>query len=94
MLAFLATWPSITNAAGDIDRGRTLAAQHCAKCHTMPDSGATRSRGIPPSFQDMAAYRPEKLQRVLSKPHWPNRSFVPTADDTADFVAYVASLKE
>lgn len=81
---------------GDIQKGKSLAREVCARCHLV--EVADRSDpvlGIP-SFQEVA-YRPSttalSLRVFLRSPHKDMPNLVLSKDDTDAIVAYILSLK-
>lgn len=88
---------SVTSvAAADVENGRALAEENCARCHDIAVGGASKMH--PPSFSAIAGYRPEEqiLSRILypalhsPMPAWTNWI---SRDEVDDLVAYIQSLE-
>ena len=94
--AVLATLAAPAFAQGDVDNGRVLAAENCARCHDIAPGGAAKLH--PPSFAAIAGYRAEDqiLARILfpslhsPMPAWANWI---GRGETDDLVAYILSLE-
>ena len=82
--------------AADVENGRVLAEENCARCHDIEPAGAAKLH--PPSFASIAGYRPEEqieariLFPALHSPmpawiNWINR------EEIDDLVAYIQSLE-
>lgn len=92
-LAAAATAPAL---AADIENGRRLAEENCARCHDIEPGGASKLH--PPSFAAIAGYRAEDqiLSRIMfpalhaPMPAWSNWI---SRDEVDDLVAYVLSLE-
>lgn len=48
---FLSLAPATTAVAGDNEKGRAIAHQHCARCHVIGDHNPKGGIGSTPSFQ-------------------------------------------
>lgn len=48
---FLSLAPATAAAAGDGEKGRAIAHQHCARCHVIGDHNPMGGIGSTPSFQ-------------------------------------------
>ncbi len=64
--------PSTGNAAGDREKGRDIARQHCARCHVIGDHNRMGGIGSTPSFpllRKMADWR-ERFETFYDRrPH-------------------------
>ena len=96
-LAFgAALMPATAGLAADIENGRMLAEENCARCHDIGPGGAAKLH--PPSFASIAGYRPtdQILARILypalhsPMPAWSNWIERAGVDD---LVAYIQSLE-
>lgn len=82
-------------AAAEIDAkaGESLARRQCAACHTV---GPTRARERPPTFSDLAqdlATTRESLEFLLTQPHDTMPNLKLGADELAEIIAYIMSLR-
>ena len=77
-----------------IEAGADLAARWCAGCHVVSNDGAGTDAA--PSFVSISRTRTAaQLKAFLAKPHAkPMRGFTLSARETADVVAYIASLNQ
>jgi mono/diheme cytochrome c family protein len=86
---------SAAASAADPDHGQTLARRWCATCHVVA-ADQQQPTGEAPPFA-VVARRPDfdatRLTNFLRDPHpkMPNMSL--TRTETADIVAYIATLK-
>lgn len=89
----LASAPSL--AAGDADRGREIARQHCARCHVVGDLNRYGGIGSTPSFQLLAA-RDDRRDRFSTfyalRPH-PVFVRVPGVAPPTDLPSHVATFE-
>ena len=81
---------------GDPERGRSLAAQRCARCHqVLPGSRGPSAAGAP-AFQAVAddpTVTEAALRAFLRAPHEDAPGVPLTPEETGDVVAYLLSLK-
>jgi mono/diheme cytochrome c family protein len=87
--------PAPARAAGDADRGLTLAKTWCTSCHTIDRAGPARD--VAPSFPSIAERgRPEQLEAraFLNAPHPPMPDFHFTRAEIDDIVAYLKRLAD
>ena len=67
--------PSIAraSAAGDAEKGRKIAEQHCSRCHVVGDFNPTGGISSTPSFQMLVKRRPDYRARFSTfftrRPH-------------------------
>ncbi len=81
---------------GDPDRGRRLAEETCAVCHTVASGDRTYSLIGAPPFQAVAddpAVTNVSLRVFLQTPHETMPDLVLTAPETDDVIAYILSMK-
>ena len=88
--------PGSMALAADVENGRVLAEENCARCHDIGPGGAAKMH--PPAFAAIAAFRPEDY--ILSRIMFPNlHSQMPSwvnwidRDGIDDLVAYIVSLE-
>jgi len=80
--------------AADADRGRQLAAAHCAPCHVVGRDGRGEVAVAPP-FETIArkhGFDATAIVRAIAGPH-PRMNFAPRPAEAADVAAYIATLK-
>ena len=78
-----------------INRGRALAEEWCAKCHAIAPGRQGREPGIP-SFMRMAAdpeNTREALRQFITLPHFEMPPQTLTRDEIDDVIAYILSLR-
>ena len=82
---------------GDVDQGRLLAEENCARCHNIEPGGPMRMH--PPSFAAIGQFRP--AEQIPGRIWFPAMHAVmpPTTsllapEDVADLTAYIVSLAE
>jgi mono/diheme cytochrome c family protein len=81
--------------AADVQNGKKIAAERCARCHHIEAGGAFKQR--PPSFQAIAIYRnaDDIWGRIIApSPHagMPEVIWDIDPDHVQDIVAYITSL--
>ena len=88
--------PGAMAFAADVDKGRVLAEENCARCHDVGPGGASKMH--PPSFAAIAGFRAEDY--ILSRIMFPNlHSSMPSwvnwidREELDDLVAYIVSLE-
>lgn len=86
-----------TASAQELQRGRTLAEENCASCHTITPGGAFKE--YPPSFASIAVYRSTEQIRgriVIPPYHSSMPRYVEWKLDQSDIdalVDYIQSLE-
>lgn len=88
---------SPASAEGDVEAGRTLAAEHCADCHDIAAGGAFKE--FPPSFRSIAVFRSrEQIYARIVFP--PTHSGMPeiafynfSSEETENLIDYIVSLE-
>ena len=91
---FLALSPGV-HAAGDQQKGRQIAIDHCARCHVIPDHNPYGGIESTPSFRLMAR-RDDYLERFRSffeRPPHPVVVRVPGVAPPTDDPAFVATFE-
>jgi cytochrome c2 len=82
---------------GDVAAGRAFAREACKLCHIVePDDRATRTIVIGPGFRDIAN-TPSMMAtvfRVFLRTSHPKMHLILTAEQTADVIAYILSLRD
>lgn len=82
---------------GDVSRGRAAARELCASCHAVePSVAASPDRAAPP-FSVIANTRgmsAPALNSILHSSHESMPNIILEADDRADVLAYILSLKK
>jgi len=92
--------PGAALAAGDPDAARGIVQEYCVNCHEVPGyyapSGQTAVNA--PAFQEFAdqpdVYSRDRLTGFLRKPHYPMAKFTLSADDIANLIAFIETLKK
>jgi mono/diheme cytochrome c family protein len=79
--------------AADEARGRHLAFEHCAACHSVGEhAGSAHSEAPPfPAIARKYAHNADAIAQAIAGPH-PKMNFAPSAADGADIAAYIATL--
>jgi len=93
LLALLAVLATRAWAAGDAERGHTLARTWCTGCHTVDTNGPAKDTA--PSFASIAAQnQPDQREAraFLNAPHPPMPNFNLARSQIDDIIAYIASL--
>ena len=93
-IAFMALFASASaaSAAGDAERGRTIAQTWCLPCHAAGTPGATSD--VAPSFTWLVENRsPAAITGFLSEPHGLMPNIQLARSQIEDVVAYIESLK-
>ncbi len=82
-------------AAGDTEKGREIAINHCARCHVIADYNPYGGIGSTPSFRFMAARDDylERFQTFFSRPPHPVFVRVPGVPKPTDDPAFVAEFE-
>ena len=101
-IAAIAVSASLATAAGpvaaqDIDRGKTLAEEHCARCHAVGLSG-TSSREPAPAFREITQRYPvdtlwEALAEGIVTGHPDMPEFLWPPRDIDDILGYITSIQ-
>jgi mono/diheme cytochrome c family protein len=84
-------------AQGNVEHGKELATEYCARCHDVTSGGAFKT--YPPSFASIAVYRaPDYIDARIRFPElhsgMPPMGFLLGRDDVEDLVAYIVSLEK
>ena len=92
----LAVTPHLA-AAQDIDRGKMLAEEHCARCHAVGLSG-TSPREPAPAFRILAQRYPvdtlwEALAEGIVTGHPDMPEFIWSPKDIDDILGYITSIQ-
>jgi mono/diheme cytochrome c family protein len=96
MLLMLACMMAPPARAQDIEAGRALAQNHCARCHAIGAAGDSPHAEAPPFRAIAAKGRVDDLQEALAEgitvghPDMPEFAFQP--DQIEDFLAWLKSL--
>jgi len=82
-------------AAGDAERGRQIAIDHCSRCHVVPDHNPYGGISSTPSFR-LLARRDDYLERFrnfFDRPPHPVVVRVPGVEPPTDDPAFVATFE-
>ena len=94
-LALLTALPSAAQAAGDAEKGRQIAIDHCSRCHVIADYNPYGGIGSTPSFRIMAR-RGDYLERFQTfferRPH-PVFVRMPGVAPPTDDPAFIATFE-
>ncbi|MDA4847455.1 c-type cytochrome [Hoeflea poritis] len=88
---------SLAQTAPDVQRGRTIAATHCAGCHSIDKVGPSPLSIAPPFRTLHENYPVESLEEALVEgivtghPSMPQFSFDP--DQASNLIAYLKTLE-
>lgn len=84
--------PAAADAAGDPDRGKSIAERWCTSCHVVALGG--RGSDTAPNFRAIARARSDSyIHGFLTRPHPPMPRIDLTRQDIEDLAAYFASLR-
>lgn len=84
--------------AGSIEKGKNLADELCAKCHSIEKTGQSINKEAPPFRTFSEKWPLENLEEALAEgivvghDEMPEFKFNP--DQITDFLAFLSSLKE
>lgn len=81
---------------GDPERGRAIAERWCIACHEIDRGVREPSTVDAPTFQAVAddpAVTELALRAFFQTPHRDMPNLQPSAEDKADLIAYILSLK-
>ena len=81
---------------GQASRGLALAQRLCAECHAVQKEYSQSLNANAPRFQAIASIpgmTATALSAVLNTPHRAMPNIMLTADEQADIIAYILSLK-
>lgn len=95
LLAVACALPSPAAAAGDAEKGRQIAIDHCARCHVIPDHNPYGGIESTPSFR-LLARRDDYLERFrtfFERPPHPVVVRVPGVEPPTDDPAFVATFE-
>lgn len=92
-LAGAAALVAVPAAAGDAQKGATIAKRWCASCHVV-SKDQTSANADAPSFSDIAKRRTDKKQigNFLMDPHPPMPDMHLSRKEIDDIVSYIRSL--
>ncbi len=94
---FLFVIASSLARADDIAAGRKLVEDNCSRCHAIGETGDSPLAKAPPFREVVKRYPPESLGEALVEGivtgHNEMPEFVFEADQAADIIAYLDSLK-
>jgi len=83
--------------AGNPKAGRSLAVDHCAACHTVPDEAMSPAEADAPGFNAIAVddntYTLNTMRSALKSPHWPDGSVTLSSKDADNVIAFIISLR-
>ena len=83
--------------AGNPKAGRSLAVDHCAACHTVPDEVLQPTEAEAPGFDaiatDDATYTLNTMRNSLKSAHWPDGNVTLTSKDADNVIAFIVSLR-
>ena len=88
---------SVAQAPGDLVEGLATARQVCAECHAIEKEQMTSPNSKSPTFLKLAntpGMTSIALSAALTTPHAGMPMFVLSADQRANIIAYILSLKE
>ncbi|MEO3431109.1 hypothetical protein AAFN88_19800 [Pelagibius sp. CAU 1746] len=94
-LALVIALPSPGEAAGDAEKGRQIAIDHCSRCHVVPDYNPYGGIESTPSFR-LLARRDDYLERFLTffeRPPHPVVVRIPGVEPPTDDPAFVATFQ-
>jgi mono/diheme cytochrome c family protein len=83
-------------AASDVAAGLVMARQVCSECHAVASGQARSPNSKSPTFVELAntpGITAAALTVALTTPHAGMPMFVLTADERANIIAYILSLK-
>lgn len=83
--------------AGDLSGGLALAREVCSECHAIRKGQVRSPNPRSPTFVELAntpGMTATALTVALTTPHWRMPMFILTAEQRANIVAYILSLKE
>lgn len=95
-LAFNVTTSHYVRAAGNVERGRQIAEQWCAKCHTIAAGAVRYDKSRPATFQEIAdtpGMGELALKVFFQTPHKEMPNFSITNEARDHLIAYITSLK-
>jgi mono/diheme cytochrome c family protein len=96
IVAFSGSRYGMTQEVGSAGRGLALAQQLCAECHAVQKQQNKSPNGDAPAFQAIASVpgmTATALSAALHTSHTTMPNVVLDADELADVVAYILSLK-
>ena len=83
--------------AGNPKAGRSLAVDHCAACHVVPEEAGSQAANGAPAFDAIAAddqtYTLNTMRSAMQSQHWPDGSVVLSSDDADNVIAFIVSLR-
>lgn len=99
LLTFLGALAASTSAEAQSPerRGQVLVTRHCAACHAVETSGASKEPAAPPFRELGLRYDPEQLSEALAEglltghPMMPEFRFPP--DDVRAIIRYLKSIQ-
>ncbi|WP_193370316.1 c-type cytochrome [Pelagibius marinus] len=93
--ALLVALPSPGEAAGDAEKGRQIAVDHCSRCHVVPDYDPYGGIDSTPSFRLLARRDDylERFQTFFERPPHPVVVRIPGVEPPTDDPAFVATFQ-
>ena len=90
------SFPAQAQEVGQASRGLALAQRLCAECHTIEKQYARSTNAHAPRFQAVAStpgMTAMALSAALNTSHQSMPNMLLAADEQADIIAYILSLK-
>ena len=94
--AIALSMPAHAQETGQVSRGLVLAQQLCAECHAIEKQYARSPNAHAPRFQAIAStpgMTAMALSAALNTSHHSMPNIMLAADEQADIIAYILSLK-
>jgi mono/diheme cytochrome c family protein len=87
--------PAPGEAAGDAEKGRQIAIDHCSRCHVVPDYNPYGGIESTPSFRLLARRGDylERFQTFFERPPHPVVVRIPGVEPPTDDPAFVATFQ-
>jgi mono/diheme cytochrome c family protein len=95
VLCLVLAVPAGAEAAGDAEKGRQIAVDHCSRCHVVPDYNPYGGIESTPSFKLLARrddYQ-ERFEDFFARPPHPVFVRVPGVPKPTDDPAFVAQIE-
>ncbi len=92
-IALFAIAAALNARAADADKGKRLAQDHCAACHTIAPHARNEVANAPP-FDVIGrkyGFDADRIAHAIAGPH-PKMNFSPAPREVADIAAYIATL--
>jgi mono/diheme cytochrome c family protein len=93
--SLLVALPAPGAAAGDAEKGRQIAIDHCSRCHVVPDYNPYGGIESTPSFRLLARRDDylERFQTFFERPPHPVVVRIPGVEPPTDDPAFVATFQ-